>query len=38
MEKEIGEMDWETVLQDKSGPEQWDLFKDKLNQVIESNV
>ena len=38
MEKEIGEMDWDLAFLDKSGPEQWQLFKDKLNQVIDSNV
>ena len=38
MEKEIGEMNWEDVLLNKSGPEQWDIFKEKLNQVIDNNV
>ena len=38
MEKEIGEMDWELAFSDKSGSEQWELFKDKLNLVIDSNV
>ena len=38
MEKDIGEMGWEQAFLDKSGPEQWQLFKEKLNQVIESNL
>ena len=38
MEKEIGEMDWEAAFQDKSGPEQWQVFKEKLDHVIDSNV
>ena len=38
MEKEIGEMDWEAAFQDKSGPEQWQMFKEKLDHVIDSNV
>ena len=38
MEKEIGEMNWEQAFHVKSGPEQWQLFKEKLNDVIEANV
>ena len=38
MEKEIGEMDWDLAFQNMSGPEQWQVFKEKLNSVIDSNV
>ena len=38
MEKEIGEMDWGVAFKSKSGPEQWQLIKEELDQVIENNV
>ena len=38
MEKEIEGIDWDLELQDKSGPEQWQILKDKLSQVMETNV
>ena len=38
MEREIGEMDWESELMDKSEPDQWKLFKEKMNIVVDSNV
>ena len=38
MEDEIGKMNWEMAFQGKSGTEQWQVFKEKLNQVIECGV
>ena len=29
---------WDSLLKDKSGPEQWVIFKEKLEEVIDGNV
>ena len=38
MEEKMGDITWDFLLKDKSGPEQWAIFKEKLDEVIEENV